>query len=89
MTVRLIDPDRLAECKSDTYDMATAHEEMHLAASLHNMPRPVIPATGKCLYCDEPLAEGLRWCPGEEGEPVEDTCMHQWQHEQARKAQRG
>lgn len=85
----LIDPDRLAEAKSDLYDMASVHEEMNLAAALQNMPRPVIPATGNCLYCDAPLADGLRWCPGEAGEPVEDTCMHQWQHEQTRKAQRG
>jgi hypothetical protein len=85
MTRPLIDPERIAEAKSDLYDMATAHEAMHLEASLRSMARPNIQATGACLYCGEPLAEGLRWCPADLGEAVEDTCMAAWEHEQERK----
>ena len=32
--------------------------------------------TGWCLYCREPLEEGLRWCDAE--------CEREWEYEQAR-----
>lgn len=89
MSRALIEPDVLNEAKSDTIDMASVHEAMNLAAALRNVPRPHIPATGQCLYCDADLPLGERWCPANEGEMVEDTCMWAWEREQERRRANG
>lgn len=81
MTTPLIDPDRMAEAKSDMIDMASAHEAMNLAAALRNMPRPVIPATGECLYCAEGLPALERWCDAD--------CRDDWTRVQERRRMNG
>lgn len=81
MTRPLIDPDHMAEAKSDLIDMAQAHEAMNLAAALRNMPRaPIVLATGECLYCAEGLALE-RWCDAE--------CRDAWVTEQERRRVNG
>lgn len=42
-------------------------------------------ATGRCLWCDEPVAPGLRWCPATH--PGEG-CMTDWEYHQSRRARR-
>jgi len=49
---------------ADDIDRASELEERHRqvarAVRKPNGPR----ATGACLYCDEPVEVGRRWCPG-------------------------
>lgn len=49
------------------------------------LPRPAVKsgpeATGFCLYCDEPVAPGLRWCNAE--------CRNDWQAEENRRQHQG
>jgi len=52
---------------------------------LAELPRPPAKAgpeaTGYCLYCDEAIAPGLRWCNAE--------CRDGWQAEEDRRQRRG
>lgn len=59
---------------ADFADKGSASEE--LARSMALLVRaPDGPAAwGKCLYCDEPLMVGKRWCNAE--------CRDDWQAEQ-------
>ena len=40
-----------------------------------------LPATGDCLYCGEPVAQGRRFCDA--------VCRDMWQHERDLKLMRG
>lgn len=63
---------------TDELDRAEEEIEMELAESLRKRkPRGPTP-TGVCLYCDEPLPTGKRWCDRE--------CEAGWEYEQERKA---
>lgn len=49
----------------DEADRASQQEEANLADALRRSTKPAGPKpTGYCLFCDEPLCERLRWCPG-------------------------
>ncbi len=56
---------------ADIFDLATEREEMDreiaLAVRKPEGPRP----TGYCLYCEEPVEDGRRWCVGVE-------CRNAW-----------
>ena len=62
----------------DVADRASDEEERSLAEALRTR-QPSGPApTGRCLYCDELVADGARWCgPG---------CRDEWQGLQRRRA---
>lgn len=48
---------------TDVLDRATHLEEMERANCLRNFRKPEAPAaTGRCLYCDDDVPEGHRWC---------------------------
>lgn len=57
----------------DEIDIAGEHIEKALAYGIAaaSKPRFTVLATGACLECEEPLAEGVRWCSG--------SCRDQWQ----------
>lgn len=66
----------------DEADRADNERERDLAEALRKR-RPAGPvATGFCLYCGEPLDDGMRWCAGTD-------CEREWEWEQQRKAANG
>jgi hypothetical protein len=82
MTRPLIDPETMADAKSDFSDLASAHEAMSLEAALRNMPRaPLVAARGSCLFCEAPfqLGDGRRWCDAD--------CRDDWERVERFKAQ--
>lgn len=50
------------------------HDAPYILAASRKRGAP--PACGQCLYCDEPLADGLRFCDA--------NCCRDWEHEQER-----
>lgn len=55
----------------DISDTATQHEELRREIALRTR-RPEGPQeTGHCLFCDEPLQPGQRWCDA--------TCRDDWE----------
>lgn len=63
---------------ADEFDHASELEEWALKHALHEQAKKAaearkIHATGRCLYCDEPLPDGHRWCNAE--------CRDDWQRE--------
>jgi hypothetical protein len=76
---------------ADPYDRASAVSDMYLAIALSEARGPVQApsATGECLFCGEPLAPGLRWCPVLPDENPEHGCMQSWAREQERKRKAG
>lgn len=51
--------------------MTDAREEVALAAArAHRLPAGPA-ATGSCLWCDEPVASGVRWCSSD--------CRDDWE----------
>jgi len=47
----------------DIGDQAAAIQERDNEIALREFRKPVGPvATGFCLHCEEPLADGRRWC---------------------------
>lgn len=63
----------------DAADEAQQHIEAEQAHALANLKRAHSPAaTGKCLYCQEPLRPPARWCGAE--------CRDGWQTLVARRA---
>lgn len=59
---------------ADICDKADAQNEAAMTALL-NARRPEGPKpTGSCLYCDNALPHGLRWCDG--------GCLRDWEAEQ-------
>lgn len=89
----LIDPDDPSlGPKPDVSDLASAHEQLNLAAALRRAVQPALPPTGECLYCGADLsgyfADGLRWCPAEDEDP-EQACVRLWEREQERRRANG
>lgn len=68
---------------ADEADLADEFQERFIADSLqrHRTEQSsVLKATGKCLFCEEPLEAGHRWC---------DThCRDDWQREEDAKRRR-
>jgi hypothetical protein len=65
---------------SDDADQADLLIEAALQDAIAAARRPTGPvATGYCLWCDEPLAAGRRWCGAE--------CRDEWErgHDAARR----
>lgn len=57
----------------DELDLASDREQLacdKAVADIQNKP-PAALATGECLECGEPVAEGVRWCCKE--------CRDDWQ----------
>jgi hypothetical protein len=59
---------------ADEVDLAQIQVEGALKALLKARKPEGPEATGECLYCQEPLAEGRRWCDAE--------CRDAWQYDQ-------
>lgn len=60
---------------SDPIDMASEREEIARASALVTCRKPEgPPATGQCLWCDEPVAPRMRWCCLE--------CSYDWNRAQ-------
>lgn len=65
---------------ADQFDLASEYEELERLSCLNRLKsgsQPTAKATGQCLYCEEPLPEGRRWCNAE--------CRDEWEREQNRK----
>lgn len=63
---------------ADVFDKAQDLDALMLQSHLNKHQaeqkrKPKVQATGKCLYCGEELAEGLRWCDAD--------CRDDWQKE--------
>ena len=58
---------------ADFADKAQAAEAFFLATSLADCDRELLvaQATGRCLWCGEPVADGRRWCDAE--------CRDEWE----------
>ena len=63
---------------TDELDRAEEEIEMELAESIRRRKPEGPPATGACLYCDELLPAGRRWC--------DRACEAGWEHEMERRA---
>lgn len=63
---------------ADFADLGSAREQQDLALSLKQRKPEGPQATGFCLNCDEPLADGARWC--------DEHCRDDWQQDQRRGA---
>lgn len=51
---------------ADEIDRAQTHIEMMAEENIRASKKPEGPRpTGYCLHCDEPVAEGHRWCDTE------------------------
>lgn len=62
---------------ADEADVAGEFQEAFLASSLAAQRTKVSDspkATGKCLFCDEPIQPKARWC--------DKDCMDDWQREE-------
>ncbi|MBS0474748.1 MAG: DUF2116 family Zn-ribbon domain-containing protein [Proteobacteria bacterium] len=46
----------------DISDKATEREEQDRDIALHQRKPEGPAATGQCLYCEDPLPPGKRWC---------------------------
>ena len=58
---------------ADEIDKANDHAEMMLAKQVEaaRQIHKAIEETGKCLFCDEDLEKGKRWC--------DEGCRDDWQ----------
>jgi len=61
-------------------DLADQEREARIAAVRAQAARGPV-ATGRCLYCDEIVADDVRWCSTE--------CRDEWQHEAAARQRNG
>lgn len=52
---------------ADVVDKANAWRDLEaeLRIKVIRSAGPEVEATGTCLFCDEPVAEGRRWCSAE------------------------
>ena len=64
---------------ADEVDIANEKNELYLAIAQRNRHAfaPVIKATGKCLYCDDSVLNGNRWC--------DVRCRDAWERGQKRR----
>jgi hypothetical protein len=65
---------------ADEADLANAHIERELAASLR-FRRPTLVPCGCCHYCNEDVHPGNLFCNSE--------CAGDWEHEQAARRRNG
>lgn len=57
---------------ADEVDKANDMQEIILAMNIKANSRPlVIITTGKCLWCDEDVGSGMRWCDA--------NCRDDWE----------
>lgn len=61
---------------ADIADLAQEHMEKHSPLNMATRKPEPPPADGLCLYCDEPVDAGVRFCSTE--------CCRDWEHEQER-----
>lgn len=55
----------------DEADRAQSEVERSLAEAMRTRRREGPPATGQCLWCDEPVEAPRRWCGSD--------CRDQWE----------
>ena len=70
---------------TDMHERASDREQMDrdLAIEAARNTRPEAPITGHCLWCNESLTGGRRWCEG-------DGCKEDWElAQEAQKRHRG
>lgn len=65
----------------DISDTATCHEELRREIALRERKPEGPAATGYCLFCGEPLPDGLRWCDAD--------CARDYEYLQDRKVKNG
>lgn len=69
---------------ADEADNAQDHMERESAGSLARSLKPLGPtANGRCHWCDDLIADNLRWCP------APSDCRPQWDREQKALARSG
>lgn len=62
---------------ADEADIASLHEELHLAQSIFSSKKPLGPVpNGRCHWCDEVVGDNERFC--------DTNCRDDWQKEQNR-----
>jgi hypothetical protein len=67
---------------SDPFDVATRTEETERERAIAAARQPIhVLATGACLFCEEPAAEGVRFCDA--------TCRDGFDNQQKLRRQRG
>ena len=66
----------------DQFDAATEIEMRDRELSIKRRRVEGPKATGACLWCNEPVADGLRWCPATN--PGE-SCMAEWEYAESRR----
>lgn len=60
----------------DEGDRSSVQTEQNLQIALRqSRSTPTLAAKGTCHWCDEPVAEGLRFCLPVPGEPIEWSCI--------------
>lgn len=65
---------------ADQFDLASEYEELERISCMNRLKsrnQPEAKATGFCLYCEEEVKDGRRWCCPE--------CRDEWEKEQGRK----
>lgn len=61
---------------ADEIEIAAGITEILTAEAVRKrMPEPEVAPVGKCLYCDEKVKVGRRWCDA--------TCRDNWEKENA------
>ncbi|WP_274585342.1 hypothetical protein V9W64_10550 [Neisseria leonii] len=65
---------------TDELDLASEREELMRQSALYRQSKAAVreaEPTGSCLYCEEPLSDGLRWCNAD--------CRDDWERERKRR----
>ena len=66
---------------ADDLDRAAEREEIARTSALLTCKKPAGPVpNGTCHYCDEPVADGQRWC--------DEHCREDWEREQRLRGRR-
>jgi hypothetical protein len=64
----------------DEGDRGNAQAEQNLAIAIRQARSMVGPKpTGLCAYCEEPVAEGARFCEVDVLERLEYSCIRSWE----------
>lgn len=64
----------------DDADRANVQTEQNLQVALRqSRGAPTLAAKGTCHWCSEPVSEGLRFCLPVPGEPIEWSCIREFE----------
>ena len=62
----------------DEADRANAQAEQNLAIAIRRAHTGLLRATGYCLWCDEVLPRGMRFCEPDVLDPIEWACAREY-----------